>query len=134
MKIVITRFVRVVYGLLLVLFGLNGFFSFLPIPEKEGFALEFMQALHHTGYILPVVATIMTGTGISLLLNRGVVLLLLLQLPVSFNIVAFHAFHDFSGLLPAYIIFAMNMFLIVRNIKHYKLLFNSHKEIQNESI
>lgn len=119
-----TRIVQGVFGLILTLFGMNGYFSFLPIPEKQGFALEFLTTLHHAGYIFPVVATIMTFTGILLLINRWVAFALLIQLPISFNIFAFHLFHDWQGLVMAYILFGMNNFLILRRFKQFKGLFN----------
>lgn len=118
----ITRYARIVLGLSLLLFGLNGFFSFLPIPEKQGFALEFLQTLKKAGYLLPVVAVIMTTSGMLLLLNKGMLVGLLMQLPVSFNIVAFHLFHDRQGLIVAYVMFTMNMFLILKNYKQFKHL------------
>lgn len=118
------KILQIVFGLILILFGLNGFISFLPIPEKQGFAFEFLQTLRQARYIFPVVATIMTTTGILLLLNRGVNFGLLIQLPVSFNILAFHLFHDWQGLIAAYIIFGMNIFLILRRFKQFKILFS----------
>jgi putative oxidoreductase len=125
MKIKITRIVQIVFGLGLVLFGLNGFFAFLPIPEKQGFAFEFLHVLRQAGYIFPVVAAIMTTSGTLLLLNRWVAFALLIQLPISFNIFAFHLFHDLHGLLAAYPIFGLNMFLILRRFKQFKTLFSN---------
>src|SRR5690242_6183379 len=96
---------QIPFGLILILFGLNGFFSFLPIPEKQGFAAEFMDVLHQSLYMLPIVAIIMTTTGLLLLLNKGVSLGLLILVPVSFNIFAFHLFHDWQGLAAASVLF-----------------------------
>ncbi len=124
MKITKTRIVEIVFGLLLILFGLNGFFKFLPLPEKSGFASEFLHILHQAKYIFPMIAMIMTLTGTLLLSNRGVAFALLMQLPISINIFAFHLFHDFDGLIVAYIIFGLNNFLIMRRLKQYKNLFN----------
>lgn len=124
MSLKLTNFVRILLGCLLILFGLNGYFSFIPVPEKQGFALEFLELLHQTGYILPIVAIIMMSVGICLLFNRWVAAGLLLLLPVSFNIFAFHLFHDWQGLLIGHAIFAMNCFLIMRRYKQYVNLFN----------
>jgi hypothetical protein len=120
----VSRMIQMMYGLILVVFGLNGFFHYLPIPEKEGFALEFMQALEQAKYLLPAVAVIMIVSGILFLSNRGVAFALLMQLPVSFNIFAFHLFHDWQGLIVAYLIFGINNFLIIKRFNQYKILFN----------
>jgi len=124
MKINMIRTVQIIFGLILVLFGLNGFFSFLPLPEKQGFAFEFLHILHQARYIFPVIAIIMTTTGILLFLNRWVAFGLLIQLPISFNIFAFHLLHDSQGLLPACIIFSLNSFLILCDFRKFKTFFN----------
>jgi len=124
MRVNATKIGRMAFGLILLLFGLNGFFSFLPIPEKQGFAFEFLHTLHQAGYIFPVIAMIMTTTGILLLLNRGVIFGLLIQLPVSFNIFAFHLFHEWQGLGIACVIFGLNCFLILKHFRQFKILFN----------
>src|ERR1700722_7631615 len=108
MKINFTKIVQLVFGLILILFGINGFISFLPIPEKQGFAFEFLHTLHQARYLFPVIAAIMTTAGVLLLSNRAVIFGLLIQLPISFNIFAFHLFHDWQGLIAAYVIFGMN--------------------------
>ncbi|MGZ3732918.1 MAG: DoxX protein [Parachlamydiaceae bacterium] len=114
---------QIVLGLLLVLFGLNGVFSFLPIPEKQGFAFEFLHTLHEAKYLFPIVYLIMTTTGTLLLLNKWVAFGLLVQLPVSFNILAFHLFHDFQALPIALAMFNLNMLLIFSRSNEYKFLF-----------
>src|SRR5689334_24337948 len=124
MTIIKTKFPQMLFGLILILFGMNGFFSFLPIPEKQGFAVEFMHVLHQTHYILPIVATIMTTTGLLLLLNKGENFGLLILLPVSFNIFAFHLFHDLPGLAAASVLFGMNIYLILKRLNQFKPLFN----------
>jgi putative oxidoreductase len=117
------RHLQTIFGLALILFGLNAFFSFLPIPEKQGFALEFLNALHQTKYIFPLIGTIMTTTGILLLLNHWVAFGLLMLLPVSINIFAFHLFHDWQGLVPACVIFVFNCLLILKRLEQLKPLF-----------
>lgn len=124
MEINKTRILQTVFGLILILFGLNGFFSFLPIPEKQGFAFEFLHILHQSGYIMPAVATIMTMAGSFLLLNKWVNFGLIIMLPISFNIFAFHLFHDWQGLAAAYAILGCNNFLILRRYDKFKVLFN----------
>lgn len=119
------RTLQSIYGLSLVLFGLNGFFAFLPLPEKHGFALEFFSALHHSRYIFPSVAGIMTTAGVLLITNKWTALALLIQLPVSFNIFAFHLFHDTDGIVISWAIIALNLFFISKRFDKLKLIFNA---------
>src|ERR1043165_1431168 len=118
------KYLQIIFGLILILFGLNALFAFLPLPEKRGFALDFLNSLHQAKYIFPIIGTIMTTTGILLVLNRWVAFGLILLLPVSFNIFAFHLFHDREGLVAAWIIFALNNFFLIRRREQFKILFN----------
>lgn len=124
MKSRFTRIIEILFGILLVMFGLNALFAFLPIPEKEGFALEYLSILHQSGYLFPMIAAIMTSSGLLLLTNRAVAFALLIQMPISVNIFAFHLFHDWQGLIAAYVIFGMNNFLIFKRYKQYRPLFS----------
>jgi hypothetical protein len=45
MQFNITKIIQILFGCILILFGLNGFFAFLPLPEKQGIAAEFLHAL-----------------------------------------------------------------------------------------
>lgn len=113
-----------IFGSILIIFGLNGFFHFLPLPEKQGFALEFLQTLGQAKYLMPAVGIIMTAAGLFLVLNRWVTLGLLMLLPVSFNIFAFHLFHDIQGVAVAWFIWFGNIFLIKNNFSKIKPIFS----------
>jgi uncharacterized membrane protein YphA (DoxX/SURF4 family) len=95
---VMTVLARFVLGSMFLVFGLNKFFSFLPIPPPEGYALEFMGALAGAGYFFPLLAIFEVTAGLLLLAGRFVPLALTLLAPVVLNIFAFHVFLAPSGL------------------------------------
>ncbi len=86
----VTPAVRIFLGLLFVVFGLNGFFGFLPAPPHSGEAGHFIGALVRTGYLLQVVKGLEVAMGLLLLANRFVPAALAVLAPIVFNIVAFH--------------------------------------------
>jgi len=94
----LTRYIptgaRIVLGLAFLVFGLNGFFGFLPMPEQPGAGGAFLGALAATGYMFPLIKGTEVLVGVLLLSNRFVPLALTLLAPVTVNIVAFHAFLD----------------------------------------
>ena len=112
MKYVIV-IVRVLLGLLFVVFGLNGFLHFMgPMPEMQGHAGAFITALASSGYIY-VIALLQVLGGLCLLLGaRFVPLGLTLLGPVIVNIVLFHVFLEPAGLVMSLAISAMALFLL----------------------
>ena len=83
---------RTLLGLVFVVFGLNFFFHFLPMPPMEGAPAAFMGALFATGYMFPLIKVTEIVGGLMLLSGRFVPLGLLLLAPVLVNIAAFHVF------------------------------------------
>jgi putative oxidoreductase len=112
MKYVIV-IVRVLLGLVFVVFGSNAFLKFMgPPPEMHGQAGAFITALMSSGYIY-VIAVLQILGGLCLLLGaRFVPLGLTLLGPVIVNIVLFHVFLEPSGMLIAVVISALALFLL----------------------
>lgn len=104
---------RVLLGLPLVVFGLNGFLNFIPPPETplpEG-AMAFAGALVNTGYMMQLIGATHLVVGVLLLLNRCVPLALVIFAPFIVNSVAFHVFLERSGLPMACVFLALELYL-----------------------
>ena len=84
--------IRILLGVILVVFGLNKFLQFMPIPPMSVEASAFMAALVESGYILPIVAIVEVITGIMLLFNKYQALALVVLFPVLLNSFLFHLF------------------------------------------
>lgn len=80
---------RILLGLIFLVFGLNGFYTFIPVPEYH----PFMALLVSSGLIF-FVKTIEVLAGLLLLLNRFVLAALVLLGPVVVNIALFHLLID----------------------------------------
>jgi uncharacterized membrane protein YphA (DoxX/SURF4 family) len=81
---------RLLLGLIFFVFGLNGFFHFLPMPPMQGAPASFMGALAATGYMFPLIKGTEVVAGLALLSGRAVPLALTLLAPVIVNITLFH--------------------------------------------
>lgn len=110
MKVVIIL-IRVLLGLMFVVFGANAFHPFMPMPPLKGAAAAFIGALSDTGYIKAIASFEVAG-GALLLLGRFVPLGLTLLGPIFVNILLFHIFIDPSGLPVALVVCAMALFLL----------------------
>ncbi len=102
---------RVVLGLIFVVFGLNGFFHFIPTPEMSEGAGSLMGALLATGYFMMLVKLVEVVSGLMILTGRFLPLGLILLAPVSVHILLFHVFLDRAGLPMAIVIVVLQLFL-----------------------
>ena len=104
---------RILMGLPLVIFGLNGFFNFIPPPTTplpEG-AATFAAALMRSGYMMQLIGGTQLIVGVLLVLNRFVPLALALFAPFIVNSVAFHLCLEHSGLPMAAVFLALELYL-----------------------
>ena len=88
---------RYLSGVIFLIFGLNGFLHFIPLPPPSGVAGQFMGALFVSHYLALIFALQVIG-GVLLLANRYVPLALAILAPVIVNILSFHALMAPSGL------------------------------------
>jgi putative oxidoreductase len=92
-----TLIARILLGLLFLVFGLNGFLHFIPMPPPTGLAAQYMGALYVSHYLVFIFLVQVIG-GALLLANRFVPLALILLGPVLVNILLFHSFMAPAGL------------------------------------
>ena len=102
---------RILMGLIFFVFGLNGFFHFLPQPEMAEAPRAFFGALMKTGYMIPLLFTTQALVGALLLLNRFVPLALALIAPVIVNIILFHVFVARSGFPIPIVVLLLELYL-----------------------
>lgn len=88
-----TKVVRILFGLIFVVFGINYFFEFLPPqPAPQGIAGEYISALLKTGYFFPVLKVCEISCGIALATGFFVPLALIVIAPIVVQIFLFHIF------------------------------------------
>lgn len=92
-----SQIARILLGVIFTVFGLNGFFHFIPMPPPTGLALQYFTVLSISKYMVPVFLLQILG-GVLLLANRYVPLALVLLGPVLFNILLFHSLMAPEGL------------------------------------
>ncbi len=98
MKNLTVLLARITLGLILVVFGLNGFFLFIPVPAPEPAGGAFIEAMIATGYLLPFVKLTEVICGVMILSGRFVGLAAVIVAPVVLNIAAYHIFLDSRGI------------------------------------
>ena len=113
---------RLLLGLIFLVFGLNGFLNFLPMPAPTGLAGQFFGALFASHYLIVILLVQIIGA-VLLLINQYVPLALTLLGPVLVNILCFHVFMAPSGLPLALVVTLLWAVVFSRNRAAFAGLF-----------
>ena len=97
---------RYLVGVIFLVFGLNGFLNFIPMPPPGGIAGQFLGVLYASHYLW-VIFGFQLIAGVLLLVNRYVPLAVAMLAPVLVNILTFHALMAPSGLPLALFVAAL---------------------------
>ena len=93
----VSTIARYLAGVIFLVFGLNGFLNFIPMPPPGGIAGQFLGALYASHYFV-VIFGFQIIAAVLLLVNRYVPLAVAVLAPVIVNILSFHALLAPSGL------------------------------------
>ncbi len=118
--------IRIFSGGFIFISGLMllGLFGWEP-PVAGAEARPFQSAMHDAGYFLPIITAVFLVAGASSVLNLYGAMTTLVLLPISVNIVLFHAVLE-GGQLPLAIgFFAINCYLLWYYKEQYRLLFRA---------
>ena len=106
-----TAIVRILLGLMFLVFGLNGFLNFIPAPkDMPQEIMTVMGALVNAGY-MTVVSAVEVIVAVLLLTNRFVPLALALLAPIIVGIITFHIAMAPATIGPGIVVLAMELYL-----------------------
>ena len=120
---------RYLAGAIFLVFGLNGFLNFIPLPPPAGTAGQFMGAVS-TSHYLWVIFAFQVIAGALLLVNRYVPLAVAVLAPVIVNILTFHALMAPSGLPLALFVAVLWAVIFVDVRPAFAGLFQSRSKAQ----
>jgi putative oxidoreductase len=107
----LTLILRLLLGLIFLVFGLNGFLHFIPNMQMPSPAMDFFGALAKTGYMVPLIFATQVIGGVLLLIGFAVPFALTLLAPLLVNIFFFHAYLAPGGLPVAIVVCLIELFL-----------------------
>ncbi|SNR83988.1 hypothetical protein SAMN04488111_3396 [Lutibacter flavus] len=113
MKTKINNIIRMVFGLGLLLFGLDKFFEFIPhnhVMDED--LIAAFTGLMANKFILPTVGVVEAISGLLLLTRKYSIVGLLLMVPVTYGIIAFHLAVDLEGIISGLMIAVMHIYLL----------------------
>lgn len=116
---------RLLAGIILVVFGANKFFNFIPTPElPDGDLKTFFMGMMASHYLLYLVGLVEVVVGLLFIFKKWMPFALVLLAPVSVNIVLTHLFLEPKGIAMGAVIFVINILLIYTYWGKLKQLFD----------
>jgi putative oxidoreductase len=112
------KITRILLGIMLLLSGLNKILKIIPTPADN-----LIESFGQVDYIFPVVSALEVIIAVLLLSKKWVPFALVLLAPLSINILLFHFYLDFQGIVPAIIVAVLNGILIYKHWRQYLPLF-----------
>lgn len=114
---------RILLGVFILVFGVNKFANFLPMPELSADAGAYFGALINAK-TMTLVGIVEIIAGLALLLNKYGALLALILMSVSVNAVLFHAVLDPGGIGGAAVLLILNSAVLYGYKDKYNALLN----------
>ncbi|ASV69656.1 DUF3185 domain-containing protein [Cytobacillus kochii] len=101
--------------------------SGFPTEYENATATLYMNAMEETVYFVPFLAIVKIICGLAFVSKRFMPLALIVFISISINMVAFHLFLEPLTGVPAYFIFAMNVYLMVKHLPDYRNLLQAKR-------
>ena len=120
MKTKLYMIVRILAGLMLVVFGSNKFLGFIEMQPGSLEMGAFMMALFQSGYLMKLVAVVEVLAGIAFLLNKYTALMAVVLMPVMLNAFLAHLFLDIGGIGGATVLLAFIIVIMINNADRYR--------------
>ena len=111
---------RIILALILIVFGANKFFNFLPAPEgMSAEAMTYFGALT-SAKTLTLVGLVEVVAGLALLFNKYAALMSVILMSVSVNIILYHLSLDINNIAPGIAVFVLNVIMLYGYKDKYK--------------
>jgi putative oxidoreductase len=131
MKIV-WHIARLLLGLIFLVFGLNGFLHFIPMPPPSGLAGQFSAALGASHFFTVIFLVQLVG-GLLLLSGRFIALALNILGPIIVGILLFHVFMAPSGLPMAILVTILWIVVASRTRGYLAAIFQPRPDVPPDS-
>jgi len=112
----VTMGLRILFGLFLLMFGLNKFLGFMPFPEIPGDGGTLMGIYMNSGF-MKLIGVLEILSGLALIAGKFVPLALIFATAILFNAVIFHLLHAPDSIAGAAVGLILSLVLIFGGYK-----------------
>ncbi len=119
----VSLYARYLFALMLLVFGLNKFLGFMPMPEYPPGSAQMTYMAGISGvHIFPVLGIIYIVSAVLLVMNKAVGLVTVTLAAAAFNMLLFHVVLDPAGLPPAIVFTVLLVIVMMGNKDKYQAL------------
>lgn len=112
--------IRIIFGILIAVFGANKFLNFMPAPDNlPDSIMNYMTAMMATK-TLYLVGAVELISGLSFIFNKYGALMAIILMSVSVNIIFFHLSLNPEGIGPGLVVFILNIIILYGYKDKYK--------------
>lgn len=119
----VSMVLRILLGLLLLVFGINKFANFMPAMEMPEAAGTFFGAMMATGFMIPLIAVVEIAVGAMLVLNKWTPFALVALFPITVGFILFHLALAPAGIGAAALVAILHVILLYNYRENFKGLF-----------
>lgn len=116
--------IRILLGLMLVVFGANKFLDFIPPLELSEAGQQYFQSLITTK-TMALVGVVEIVSGLAFIFNKYGALMAIISMSVAINAVLFHIALANDTIAPAVVFLALNILTLIGYRDRYKQLLAS---------
>ncbi len=120
----VTMGLRVLFGLFMLIFGINKFAGFLEFPPIPGDGGELMRIYATSGF-LKLIGVLEILAGLALLAGKYVPLALTFSIAIMFNAAVFHLIHAPEGVAGAIVGLVLGLVLVYANKDRFSSLLSA---------
>lgn len=122
MKEKILNIVFILTGVLMIVFGLNKLYQFMPMPEMTDYQMQMINAFNTIKWLMPLVGVAEILGGLFFLIPKTRTLGSLILFPILVGIVLHGLIIDNSGLVIGLLFFVIVLYSMWKNQNKLKQL------------
>ncbi len=104
--------IRILLGLMLLVFGLNKFLNFMPAMEMSDAAGSYFSSLMATKTMI-LVAVVEITAGLAFIFNKYGALMAIILMSISINAVLFHLALNQANIAPSLVLLVLNILVLI---------------------
>jgi len=105
---------RILLGVMMMIFGADKFGHFMPIPPPEGDFATVMNSLYESGF-MTMIGILEIVFGLLLVVGKYVPLSLTIITAIMFNAAVLHGLYDPENIVGALVFLALSLVLVYLN-------------------